>query len=41
LSDRQFEMACAAAPYVIAMTGRLYRDRKYTEEPANIFQFGG
>ena len=40
LSDRQFEMACAAAPYVIAMTGRLYRDRAYSEEPANIFQFG-
>jgi aspartyl-tRNA(Asn)/glutamyl-tRNA(Gln) amidotransferase subunit A len=41
LSDREFEMACAAAPYVIAMTDRLYRDRKYTEEPANIFQFSG
>jgi aspartyl-tRNA(Asn)/glutamyl-tRNA(Gln) amidotransferase subunit A len=41
LSDRQFEMACAAAPYVIAMTGRLYRDRAYSEEPANVFQFGG
>ena len=40
LSDRQFEMACAAAPYVIAMTGRLYRDRPYTEEPANVFLFG-
>jgi aspartyl-tRNA(Asn)/glutamyl-tRNA(Gln) amidotransferase subunit A len=40
LSDRQFEMACAAAPYVIAMTGRLCRDRAYTEEPTNIFQFG-
>ena len=40
LSDRQFEMACAAAPYVIAMTDRLYRDRPFTEEPANIFQFG-
>jgi aspartyl-tRNA(Asn)/glutamyl-tRNA(Gln) amidotransferase subunit A len=39
LSDRQFEMACAAAPYVIAMTGRLYRERAYTEEPANMFQF--
>ena len=39
LSDRQFEMACAAAPYVIAMTARLYRDRPYTEEPANVFQF--
>jgi len=40
LSDRQFEMACAAAPHVIAMTGRLYRDRPYAEEPANIFLFG-
>jgi aspartyl-tRNA(Asn)/glutamyl-tRNA(Gln) amidotransferase subunit A len=40
LSGRQFEMACAAAPYVIAMTGRLYRDRAFSEEPANIFQFG-
>ena len=27
LSERQFAMACAAAPYVEAMTGRLYRDR--------------
>jgi aspartyl-tRNA(Asn)/glutamyl-tRNA(Gln) amidotransferase subunit A len=41
LSERGFEMACAAAPYVIAITGRLYRDRAYSEEPANIFQFGG
>src|SRR5215472_1028314 len=41
LSQPQFEMACAAAPYVIAMTGRLYHDRAYTEEPANVFQFGG
>ena len=40
LSEREFEMASAAAPYVIAMTGRLYRDRAYTEEPANVFQFG-
>jgi aspartyl-tRNA(Asn)/glutamyl-tRNA(Gln) amidotransferase subunit A len=41
LTDRQFEMVCAAAPYVIAMTDRLYRDRAYVEEPANVFQFGG
>jgi aspartyl-tRNA(Asn)/glutamyl-tRNA(Gln) amidotransferase subunit A len=41
LPDRQVEMACAAAPYVTAMTDRLYRNRDYTEEPANIFQFGG
>jgi aspartyl-tRNA(Asn)/glutamyl-tRNA(Gln) amidotransferase subunit A len=41
LSDRQFEIACAAAPYVIAMIGRLSRDRAFSEEPANIFQFAG
>ena len=41
LTDRQFAMVCAAAPYVEAMTGRLYRERHWTEEPANIFQFGG
>src|SRR5437764_6142000 len=39
LSDRQFEMACAAAPYVIALTDRLYRYRGYAEEPANVFKF--
>jgi aspartyl-tRNA(Asn)/glutamyl-tRNA(Gln) amidotransferase subunit A len=41
LSERQFAMVCAAAPYVEAMTGRLYRERNWAEEPANIFQFGG
>jgi aspartyl-tRNA(Asn)/glutamyl-tRNA(Gln) amidotransferase subunit A len=41
LSERQFEMVCAAAPYVEAMTGRLYRERGWAEEPANVFQFGG
>src|SRR6516225_8301040 len=41
LTERQFEATCAAAPYVIAMTNRLYRDRAYGEEPANVFQFGG
>ena len=41
LTDRQFAMICAAAPYVEAMTGRLYRERHWAEEPANIFQFGG
>ena len=40
LSDRQFAMLCAAAPYVEAMTGRLCRERHWVEEPANIFQFG-
>jgi aspartyl-tRNA(Asn)/glutamyl-tRNA(Gln) amidotransferase subunit A len=41
LSERQFAMACAAAPYVEAMTSRLYRDRGWAEEPANVFQFAG
>jgi aspartyl-tRNA(Asn)/glutamyl-tRNA(Gln) amidotransferase subunit A len=41
LSERQFAMVCAAAPYVEAMTGRLYRERHWAEEPANVFQFGG
>jgi aspartyl-tRNA(Asn)/glutamyl-tRNA(Gln) amidotransferase subunit A len=41
LSERQFEMVCAAAPYVMAMTGRLYSERGWAEEPANVFQFGG
>ncbi len=41
LSEREFAMVCAAAPYVEAMTGRLYRERNWAEEPANVFQFGG
>ncbi len=41
LSERQFAMVCAAAPYVEAMTGRLYRERHWAEEPANVFQFAG
>ncbi len=40
LNERQFELLCAAAPYVESMAGRLRRDRSFTEEPANIFQFG-
>jgi aspartyl-tRNA(Asn)/glutamyl-tRNA(Gln) amidotransferase subunit A len=38
LTDRQFEMVCAAAPYVEAMTSRLRRPRAYSEEPANIYR---
>jgi aspartyl-tRNA(Asn)/glutamyl-tRNA(Gln) amidotransferase subunit A len=41
LSDRQFAMVCAAAPHVEAITGRLYRERHWAEEPATVFQFGG
>lgn len=38
LTERQFEMACVAAPYVEAMTARLRRPRAFGEEPANVFQ---
>ena len=38
LTERQFEMVCAAAPYVEAMTARLRRPRGYGEEPANIYR---
>jgi aspartyl-tRNA(Asn)/glutamyl-tRNA(Gln) amidotransferase subunit A len=39
LTDSQIEMVLRAAPYVTAMTARLYRPRDYTEEPANTFRF--
>jgi aspartyl-tRNA(Asn)/glutamyl-tRNA(Gln) amidotransferase subunit A len=39
LNDGQLDMICAAAPYVMAMTRRLRRERNFREEPANIFQF--
>src|SRR5262249_20383413 len=39
LHDNQIDMICAAAPYVMAMTRRLRRERDFREEPANIFQF--
>jgi aspartyl-tRNA(Asn)/glutamyl-tRNA(Gln) amidotransferase subunit A len=38
LTDRQFEMACVAAPYVEAMTLRLRRPRAFGDEPASTFQ---
>ncbi len=38
LTDRQFEMVCAASPHVEAMTSRLRRARPFGDEPANIFQ---
>ncbi len=40
LTERQFEMACVAAPYVAAMVSRLRRARPFGDEPANIFQAG-
>jgi aspartyl-tRNA(Asn)/glutamyl-tRNA(Gln) amidotransferase subunit A len=39
LNDSQIGMICDAAPYVMAMTRRLRRDRDFREEPANIFRF--
>ncbi|MDN3566781.1 amidase [Paeniroseomonas aquatica] len=40
LNARQFELLCAAAPYVEQMAGRLRRARRFTEEPASVFTFG-
>ena len=40
LNERQFELLCAAAPYVEEMAGRLRRPRAFTEEPASVFTFG-
>jgi len=39
LNDSQIDMICAAAPYVMAMTRRLRRERDFREEPANMFRF--
>jgi aspartyl-tRNA(Asn)/glutamyl-tRNA(Gln) amidotransferase subunit A len=39
LNDSQIDMICAAAPYVMAMTRRLRRERDFREEPADIFRF--
>jgi aspartyl-tRNA(Asn)/glutamyl-tRNA(Gln) amidotransferase subunit A len=39
-NERQFELLCAAAPYVEQMAGRLRRPRAFTEEPASLFRFG-
>jgi aspartyl-tRNA(Asn)/glutamyl-tRNA(Gln) amidotransferase subunit A len=39
LNERAFEQLCATAPYIEAMVGRLRRDRAFTEEPTNVFQF--
>jgi aspartyl-tRNA(Asn)/glutamyl-tRNA(Gln) amidotransferase subunit A len=38
LTERQFEMACVAAPYVEKMTARIRRPRSYSDEPANIYR---
>src|SRR5437762_1627561 len=39
LNEDQIDLICGAAPYVMAMTRRLRRERDFREEPANIFHF--
>jgi len=41
LTDRQFELMAAAAPYVWAMAGRLRGERAFAAEPAAVFRFRG
>ena len=41
LNERQFELLCAAAPYVDAMTGRLRTPRPFEAPPAHVFRFTG
>ncbi len=38
LSEAQFEMLCATAPYVEAMTRQLRRERDFALEPANVMR---
>jgi aspartyl-tRNA(Asn)/glutamyl-tRNA(Gln) amidotransferase subunit A len=38
--EAHFEQLCATAPYVEAMVGHLGRSWDFTDEPANVFQFG-
>jgi aspartyl-tRNA(Asn)/glutamyl-tRNA(Gln) amidotransferase subunit A len=39
--ETHFEQLCATAPYVEEMVAHLGRSREFTDEPANVFQFGG
>lgn len=41
LSERQFELLCAAAPYVDGMARRLRTSHGFAAQPANIFRFTG
>jgi aspartyl-tRNA(Asn)/glutamyl-tRNA(Gln) amidotransferase subunit A len=38
--EPHFEQLCATAPYVEEMVGHLGRSWDFTDEPANVFQFG-
>ena len=39
LNEAQTDQINAAAPYVAAMVGRINRDRPFTDEPSNTFNF--
>jgi aspartyl-tRNA(Asn)/glutamyl-tRNA(Gln) amidotransferase subunit A len=39
LNEAQIDQINAAAPYVAAMVGRINRDRPFTDEPSNTFNF--
>jgi aspartyl-tRNA(Asn)/glutamyl-tRNA(Gln) amidotransferase subunit A len=39
--EKHFEQLCATAPYVEEMVGHLGRSWDFTDEPSNVFQFGG
>jgi len=39
--ENHFEQLCATAPFVEDMVGHLNRSWEFTDEPANVFQFGG
>jgi aspartyl-tRNA(Asn)/glutamyl-tRNA(Gln) amidotransferase subunit A len=41
LNERHFEQLFATAPYIDAMVGRLHRDRRFDDEPMNVFRFPG
>jgi aspartyl-tRNA(Asn)/glutamyl-tRNA(Gln) amidotransferase subunit A len=41
LNERQFEQLCATAPYIDAMVGRLHKDRRFDNEPMNVFRLPG
>ena len=39
--EKHFEQLCATVPYVEEMVGHLGRSWEFTDEPSNVFQFGG
>jgi aspartyl-tRNA(Asn)/glutamyl-tRNA(Gln) amidotransferase subunit A len=39
--EKHFEQLCATVPHVEEMVGHLDRSWEFTDEPSNVFQFGG